>query len=787
MTLSWLKRNSIWLIIAAISLVASYFSVVIARYALGAELYEEMPHFRKLVLAIANGVGVFMVCMFYIIWRKSLDSANQEKEKVEEELKENNKRLLYQAESKTFLTDMSASMHSAQSLGEFASVFFGSIAPKFSIIYGAFYVSDDMCIMLEPAGGFGVIKYDLEPIPYGHGLVGQCAKDNREIIVFKPKDSGLKILWGGGEIQPETLVIKPLVQSEKVMAVAVMVMADACTDLQRSFMTSIIETASLSLEILLRNLATKKQADMLKRQQDRLEQTEAWYRGIIESSPDGMLVVDESGTIILANTKAEQMFGYEKSSLTDMSVDKLVPESARGHHAALREKYMEDGTSRPMGDKNAELTGIMADGSEFAVEIGLSGLPSLSGWGNNVCVTLRDISERKRDEALIKDRFSFFREMVDTLPFPVFYKGGDGCYLGVNTAYEKAFNVSRREIVGKALTGMTFMSDEEKRIYKAEQDDAISAGGSFSREISLPFADGRVHDVIYSISGLRHSDSGSAGLVGSLVDVSDRKKIDDMEKFHKIAIGRENRIIELKSEINGLLGEMGREIKYNSTDADEKTEQNDKAEQKLSTDMRYEFETLVRNENFKELFDSFCETVGVAAAIIDVDGVILSASRWQRVCTDFHRQNNKSCTNCIESDTELASRLDDGSEFTSYRCKNGMTDCASPIVVEGTHLANVFIGQFHITEPDRAFFAKQAEEFGFDAEKYLEAVLEAPVVDETKMPHILGFLANFARLIGSLAVKQSMLKQAQYNAVRKNVELQAERKAAISLAEDAVR
>ena len=176
--------------------------------------------------------------------------------------------------------------------------------------------------------------------------------------------------------------------------------------------------------------------------------------------------------------------------------------------------------------------------------------------------------------------------------------------------------------------------------------------------------------------------------------------------------------------------------------------------------------------------------MGVAAAVIDREGQIIAAARWQRVCTDFHRTNPASCARCIESDTGLALHLQEAKDYAIYRCRNGMTDCASPVKVAGHHVANVFIGQFHLAPPDDAFFAAQANELGFDRATYLKAIHEAPVIDEARLPSILGFLTRFARLIGSFAVEQWRARQAELSIRNQAMEQQRQRSAAISLAED---
>ncbi|GAB6040280.1 PocR ligand-binding domain-containing protein [Endothiovibrio diazotrophicus] len=163
---------------------------------------------------------------------------------------------------------------------------------------------------------------------------------------------------------------------------------------------------------------------------------------------------------------------------------------------------------------------------------------------------------------------------------------------------------------------------------------------------------------------------------------------------------------------------------------------------------------LLASERLGGLFADFHAVVGVPVAILDLDGNVLASSRWQRICTEFHRATGGTRERCIESDTELANQLQAGREFTLYRCRNGLTDCASPVIVDGHHIANLFIGQFLLQTPDPDFFSRQAAEFGFSLDDYLAALSEVPVVRETRVPTIMAFLVHFAQLIASLALER---------------------------------
>lgn len=271
------------------------------------------------------------------------------------------------------------------------------------------------------------------------------------------------------------------------------------------------------------------------------------------------------------------------------------------------------------------------------------------------------------------------------------------------------------------------------------------------------------------------------------------ERLDDAERFNRLAHDREQRILELKGEVNKLSKEAGQPELYSTTLIETVGEH----QVDLHPDYRPgdytvdaqppELGDLVDLDELQKLFSSFCDSIGIAAAIIDLEGKVLASSRWQRACTDFHRVNPESCARCIESDTELALKLNDGADFTMYTCKNGLTDCASPIILERRHLANVFIGQFHLGPPDLAFFAEQARLFNYPEADYLKAVNEAPVMDERKLPAILGFLTGFARMVANIALAKHRADEAQVGLERQAKLLKSERVAAMSLAEDAER
>ncbi|MEN3156994.1 PocR ligand-binding domain-containing protein [Alkalimonas sp. NCh-2] len=173
-------------------------------------------------------------------------------------------------------------------------------------------------------------------------------------------------------------------------------------------------------------------------------------------------------------------------------------------------------------------------------------------------------------------------------------------------------------------------------------------------------------------------------------------------------------------------------------------------------------EELVAAIDFSQLnslFDNFLQVMGIPIALIDLQGKVLASSRWQQACAHFHRQSPTTLNRCLESDRDLALQLEQGKNYSVYRCRNGLIDCATPILLEDRHIANLFIGQFFTTEPDIAYFTKQAEQAGFDVTEYLAAIDEVPILDEAKLPALLNMLSALALQISQLSLLNSRYQQ----------------------------
>ena len=125
------------------------------------------------------------------------------------------------------------------------------------------------------------------------------------------------------------------------------------------------------------------------------KQAQEQFRLVVEASPSGVVLVDGQGRVVLVNAETERLFGYTRGELIGMSVETLVPERLRGDHPGHRQGFFAAPRARPMGF-GRELFARRKDGTEFAVEIGLS--PIAGADGPLVLAAIVDVTVRRQDE-----------------------------------------------------------------------------------------------------------------------------------------------------------------------------------------------------------------------------------------------------------------------------------------------------------------------------------------------------------------------------------------------------
>ncbi|MES2951194.1 MAG: PAS domain S-box protein [Pseudomonadota bacterium] len=187
-------------------------------------------------------------------------------------------------------------------------------------------------------------------------------------------------------------------------------------------------------------LFSKKDVTHLKALRD-AKLIESKFRDLLELTPDGIIMANSTGRIVLANTQAERLFGYAPGELRGQLIEVLLPKRFRGGHVGHRSNYFGQPRTRTMG-AGLELYGLRKDEVEFPVEISLS--PIQTEEGTFVMSAIRNISERKKAEQK-------FRGLLESAPDAIVIVNRHGEIVLVNSQTEKLFGYPRQELLGNKV------------------------------------------------------------------------------------------------------------------------------------------------------------------------------------------------------------------------------------------------------------------------------------------------------------------------------------------------
>jgi PAS domain S-box-containing protein len=239
-------------------------------------------------------------------------------------------------------------------------------------------------------------------------------------------------------------------------------------------------------------------------------------RDVIEAAPNGVVMIDASGTITLVNAELERMFGHSRTVLIGQPIETLLPERFQTSHVAMRSSYLQAPQRRAMG-AGRELFGRRADGSEFPIEIGLSGIQGPEG--PLAVASVVDISARKEVETT-------FRNTVEAAPYGMLMIDAGGTIVLANPHITRIFGYTQAELVGSSIE---LLVPERYRgahvLHRTEYARAPSprAMGA-NRDLTGQHKDGTEFAVEIGLSPARWN--GMPVSLAAVIDISERKRLE---------------------------------------------------------------------------------------------------------------------------------------------------------------------------------------------------------------------------------------------------------------------
>jgi len=248
---------------------------------------------------------------------------------------------------------------------------------------------------------------------------------------------------------------------------------------------------------------------------------EDWSRMIVESAPNGIIVAEKSGHIVLTNEKAQTLFGYTGEEFAALKIEDLVPHRIRDIHAGSRGVYHETPEVRAMGI-GRDLRAVRKDGSEFSVEIGLA--PLMVPGRELVLSSIVDITRRKESEEKLHDyanELKFQAEILNNIHDAVFYLDGGGIIREWNQGGKRLFGHAASEIIGQHIS---LICTQDSRLLFEKIDATIRKSG-ISEEI-IHCRDSSSSDVFVRATVTKMSRDGNSGYLVCASDITERKKLE---------------------------------------------------------------------------------------------------------------------------------------------------------------------------------------------------------------------------------------------------------------------
>ncbi len=446
---------------------------------------------------------------------------------------------------KTHMAEITVELQKVDDNFKLGALLLNRICPLLNVGYGVFYCFDENKNNLQLLSSYGYPKlHDLtREIALGEGLLGQCAITKKAITLTDPPKDYVSIGSGVGQAKPQYILVFPVQHNDSLLGVIELAAFACFDDKQTQLIEEILPIVAMTLEVLDRNKHTQQllietqeqarrmelqaaqleeQAVEMEAQQAEIRDTEVWYRGIIETAPIGILVVNTEGLIVLSNADAEHIFGYAVGELVGLCVDELVPSEFRARHPAMRAEFMASRGHRKLQSER-DFLGRRKDGSIVPLDLALSMLPSVGMHGDCVCASIRDITDRKIAEDKLKASEKNLRVILDNSPIAVRLLDGETKQvIYTNERMTKLLGVDTEQVLGNDPSRFYVNPAEDYYPVVAMLESGVDV---IDRTVHMLRPDGEQFWAMCTFSHIMFDTKPA--LIGWIYDITERKKLED--------------------------------------------------------------------------------------------------------------------------------------------------------------------------------------------------------------------------------------------------------------------
>ncbi|MEY5099677.1 MAG: hypothetical protein RJA36_2396 [Pseudomonadota bacterium] len=306
--------------------------------------------------------------------------------------------LMQLAQLKTRQSEFTLRLQQARDPAELVSALFGELVRFLPVHQGSLYFAEAS----GPAGshlllaGSYATEHPPREIAYGDGLLGQCARDCRPLVLSRVPAGFWTVSTGLGASLPRSLLLLPVMRNQVLLGVLEIASLDPDPAPMAEVLDGLLPVLATNLEALVAERRmdwllreARAQAAQAREQQQRGIAFEQWLEAVSDEAPTGLLLLDGQGRVLLSNHAARSIFGYDAKELEGMLAARLLPGAMDGSGAAagagggVFEAAAQACDWRPGG------RGRCKDGREVSLVFARLGMAAVGTNGPGSCLLLR--------------------------------------------------------------------------------------------------------------------------------------------------------------------------------------------------------------------------------------------------------------------------------------------------------------------------------------------------------------------------------------------------------------